>query len=238
MPLLIKSSPPNKEGILQVSKSRKLPLLIEEEEMRDLLDALGSFHLFDVSRPLLLEEAEIQKSVFLGHYASYIAGIKQGHLVDEIPLRPFFSCAMSFSSDFFYAQQLPNGKYLVKSLLPVVQLQRHHFIYSDQFHFGVMGKGSITWGIQFSYPQFYLDPHTKEIGKVEKNERFPNTALFHTLSKWVRENTRPTPFLLEGKRTNQPIRLGKKCFSWINQHPKLKERGLHVEDRGNSSQIH
>ena len=128
---------------------------------------------------------------------------------------------------------LSNGKYLIKQKRPVIQLQRHHFIFTDSFHSGVISKESITWGIQFSYPQLFLDPKTKQIGKVEKNDTFPNTELFSRLAKWVRDNTVATPFVYEEKKMNQPMRLGKECFVWINHHPGLKKRGLYVASRKN-----
>lgn len=225
----LRSSHQKDEGTLQVSKSRKIPLLISPQEMSLLFKALGSFELFDVSRPVDLESAKISREDFLNAYSLYIDGIKMGKLYDESLLRPFFSASMTTSSDLLYAQTLQNGKYLVKATRPVIQLQRHHFIYSDAFHSGVMGTGSITWGIQFSYPQLFLDPKTKSIGKVEKNEEFPNTELFHRLTKWVRKYTQPTPFVVDGIRINQPMRIGKECFSWIEKHPGLKKRGIHVE---------
>ena len=227
MPLPI-SSP---EQALQVSKARKLPLLISLSEMEDLFAALQDFKIYDVSRPLFLDQAEIAQEDFLQSYAQYVRGISSGKLIDESELRPYFSAIFTATCDVLYAQKLPNGKYLVKARLPVVQLQRHHFIFSDTFHSGVMGEGSITWGIQFSYPQLYLDPKTNQIGKVEKNERFPNTALFHRLAKWVRDNTSATPFLVGERQINQPMRLGKQCFEWINNHPHLKEKKLHVASR-------
>jgi len=217
------------EGVLQVSKSRKIPLLLSPHEFSLLFRELGSFELFDVSRPVGLESAKISHEDFLEAYSLYVKGIREGKLYDESRLRPFFSASMTRSADLLYAQSLPNGKYLVKPKRPVIQLQRHHFIYSDAFHSGVMGEGSITWGIQFSYPQLFLDPKTRAIGKVEKNEEFPNSELFHLLTKWVRKYTQPTPFVVDGKRINQPMRIGKECFSWIDNHPGLKKRGLHVE---------
>ena len=77
-----------------------------------------------------------------------------------------------------------------------------------------------------------LDPKTKAIGKVEKNDAFPNTELFYRLAKWVRDKTSATPFLIGEKRINQPIRLGKQCFDWVNRHPRLKEMGLYVSRKG------
>lgn len=234
MSLPIDISSPEKEGILQVSKSRKLPLLLDTDEMDHLLDILTPFTMFDVSRPIDLPKAIIPKDLFSVQYKLYVNGIKQGKLIDETLLRPYFSALITLKPKGVFAQLLSNGKYLIKTRLPAIQMQRHHFIFSDTFHSGVMSETSITWGIQFSYPQLYLDPKTSEIGKVEKNDVFPNTELFHRLAKWVRDHTCATPFIVKEKKMNQPIRLGKKCFSWINQHPHLKERGIYVAPRKNS----
>lgn len=223
-------STPQKEGFLQVSKSRKIPLLIDVDEMKSLFDELGSFHIFDVSRPITLIEGEISKEAFLKIYQSYIRALKEGNLPDEPLLRPFFSSVITCDPSAVYAFELPNGKVLLKNRMPVIQMQRHHFIYSDDFYSGVMGEGSITWGIQFSYPQLYIDPKTQEIGKIVKASQFPNSTLFHTLTKWVRNHTSPTPFLVEGKKINQPMRLGKNCFEWINRHPALVGRGLSIQN--------
>lgn len=228
MPVPLEISTPNLQGTLHVSKSRKHPLLLSYEEMEALLNHLDPIWMFDVSRPLKLESAEIPRQEFLAAYRDYIQGIQSGELVEEGPLRPYFSAVMTCDPGCVYAQAVAGGKYLIKTKKPCIQLKRHHFIYSNGFHSGVMGEGSVTWGIQFSYPHLYMDPKTKAIGKVEKNDLFPNTERFHRLSKWVRSNTRPTPFVVDECRINQPMRLGISCFPWINRHPGLTERGLHV----------
>ncbi len=231
-------STPQVEGVLQVSKARKLPILISFEEMRRLFDFLGSFFIFDVSRPLELENGEIPKQLFLEKYHEYVEGIRQGKLIDESILRSLFSSVITSTAQALYAMPLSNGKYLVKPKIPVIQLQRHHFIFSESFHSGVISGESVTWGVQFSYPQLFLDPKTQEIGKVEKNEKFPNTELFHQMAKWVRDHTAPTPFIFEGRQINQPMRLGKECFGWINHHPSLQSKGLHVAARKNPQGSH
>lgn len=233
MPAL-KISTPDREGVLQVSKSRKIPVLISFEEMESLIAHLGEFFIFDVSRPLPLISAEIPKAEFLRAYGDYVQAIERGEVLEESHLRPYFSSIWTLVSDGVYAQRLANGKFLIKSKIPAIQLQRHHFILSDGFHSGVMGSESITWGIQFSYPHLFMDPKTKAIGKVEKNAQFPNTELFQRLAKWIRSHTRPTPFVAKGEPTNQPMRLGKGCFGFINNHPQLKEKDLYVQSPNDS----
>jgi len=227
-------SSPDREGVLQVSKSRKLPVLLNYEEIKSLIAHLGEFCIFDVSRPLSLDSAEIPKSEFLRAYRDYIETIERGDMIEESSLLPYFSSIWTLFPEGVYAQKLPNGKFLIKTKIPAIQLQRHHFIFTDQFHSGVMGSESITWGIQFSYPHLFMDPKSKAIGKVEKSAQFPNTDLFQRLAKWVRSHTRPTPFVVREKISNQPMRLGKGCFGFINNHPQLKEKNLYVQSPNDS----
>ncbi|NGX46314.1 MAG: hypothetical protein K940chlam2_01503 [Chlamydiae bacterium] len=216
----LRISTPEVEGTLHVSKALKSQLLLDAEEMRALFDHLPPFALFNVSQPVPLEKVRFDD--FLEKYAVYVEGIKQGALIDEAPLRPYFSALLATDPSALYAQEVAGGRVLVRPLEPVVQLQGHHFLFSEEqkkFLPAVRGQGSITWGIQISCPQLYQDPKTQEVKKVERD--VPNAALYHTLARWLRSHTLPTPFLFEGERLNAPIRLGKRCFAWINNHPQL-----------------
>jgi hypothetical protein len=110
-------------------------------------------------------------------------------------------------------------------------MQMHQFLFSSMekiFYPMVLGQKTVSWGLQFSYPQFYQDPKTKEITRVIKKDLFPNTELFALLMKWVRQFTIHTTFLVEEERINATIRIGKKCMSWIHLHPQLQELGIKV----------
>jgi hypothetical protein len=124
---------------------------------------------------------------------------------------------------------------LIKPLKPVIQLQAHHFFYSTldkKFHPMVLSQESVTWGLQFAYPQLYQDPKTRQVIKVTDSAEFPNSALFSQFSKWIRNATLPTPFEVEGVRVNSPIRIGKKMLGWIQQHPQLKKQGITIFRKG------
>lgn len=135
MPAL-KISTPEREGVLQVSKSRKIMGLIDLSEMQNLLSELGDFLIYDVSRPVDLESAEIDRSIFLRAYGAYVLALKQGEIPEEAALRPYFSSIWTRKSDGVYAQTLSNGKFLIKPTMPPIQLQRHHFVFSGAFHSG------------------------------------------------------------------------------------------------------
>lgn len=92
----------------------------------------------------------------------------------------------------------------------------------------IRGERSISWGLEFSYPQLYQDPHTGEIVPIVEGERFPNTAPFRQLQRWMRRETRPTPFLVDGHRINAVARLGRGAFAWIDRHRQLCDQQLGV----------
>lgn len=227
----VRISSPEKEGVMRASKWLKHQLLITEEEIRSLFEALSPFEIFVVSEPVTRETMCMKNEEFLTHFDEYIAALKAGQHPDEAGLRRIFSSVFTSSRKALYAMEVGRERYLIKPIKPVIQLQLHHFFVSTidgKFHPMVLGKESITWGIQFSYPQIYQCPKTQDFAKVVLSDEFPNSALFHKLVKWTRAHTVPTPFLFQNKRSNEPIRLGKGCFPWIARHPGLKERGVTV----------
>ena len=198
MPTLpIRISSPKTEGSLQVSKWLKVQVLLDVDEMQQLIQSLGTLFFVVVSEPVKADEAVIFPNVFLEKYASYVDRLKQGQIPNADEFRRFFSCAMSSSLDTFYAIAVANDQFLIKPKQPIVQLQMHHFFYSDldgKFHPMVLSTDSISWGLQFSYPQLFQDPITRQVVKVIDSPDFPNTAMFTKLLKWMRHFTLPTPF--------------------------------------------
>jgi hypothetical protein len=222
---------PNEEGLLRVSKWLKHQILIDEQEMEDLLSKLENFFIYVVSEPVTDRNALISKEEFLQKWSLYIEAIKNGRVPEEQSLRRYFSTVFTTAADILYAMEVGAERHLVKPLKPVIQLQLHHFFYSsvdEKFHPMVLSKDSITWGLQFSYPQIYQHPKRHDFAKVIDSPDFPNTSLFTQLAKWIRSNTLPTPFFVNGKKNNVPMRLGKKCFPWIHRHPQLTSKGLEV----------
>jgi hypothetical protein len=224
----IRLSSPKIEGVLQVSKWLKTQVLLDQEEMQGLLAALGEIALICVSEPVTADEAIVSTSVFETKYAEYVDALKQGAVPSFQAYRRYFSSAMSSDLTSFYAIKLPQDKYLIKPIKPVIQLQAHQFFYSEQdkkFHPMVLSEESISWGLQFSYPQFFQDVHTRKVGRTSE---FNNHALFTKLLKWVRSNTLPTPFKVGGAVTNSPIRVGRKSLAWIANHPQLTLKGISI----------
>ena len=224
---LLRISTPQIEGVLQVAKQLKLQVLLDPIEMRDLLKVLEPLYIYVVGQKVTLEEALISNEAFLLAYQEYVQGLKEGNLKDAKSLQRFFSSVWSADPSAVYAMHLPDGHYLVKQIQPAVQLQAHSVFYSKldgEFHPMVLSQESITWGIQFSYPQIYQDPKTSQIEKVPPHSL--NSQLFTTLRRWVREFTCAMPFCVENKRVNASIRIGKKALEWIDSHPQLVQRGI------------
>jgi len=219
------------EGLLQASKWLKTQVLLDKEEMSALLAAMAPLHCVVVSEPVEPQDALLSPQVFLEKYTHYIDALRRGEIPPNETFRRCFSLALSTTLDTFYAIPASGNKYLIKPLKPVIQLQAHHFFYSTldrKFHPMALSAQSISWGLQFSYPQLFQDPKTHQIMKVGKTSDFPNSALFLTLMRHLRNVSLPTPFHVDAARTNSPIRIGKQCLPWIKSHPQLQMNGIQV----------
>lgn len=224
--MILKTSTLEKEGVYQGSKYLKHHVLCDREELEGLFSSLGEFFIYRLTG--LSDGKAIDKNEFLQGYESWIEGLKSGKLPEDSDLKKLLACAITAEVDALWKQEVPGHRYIIKVAKPVIQVQAHFFTYSnlDQvFRSMTMGQDSIFWGLQFSFPQIYQDPKTMELLEVEDS---PNLALFQKIKEWVRNATRATPFVVDGKKTNVPIRLGKNCFSWIHKHPQLTSIGVHA----------
>jgi hypothetical protein len=216
--MTLRISTNEKEGVYQGSRWLKFQTLASGNELRELFERLEPFSIFHLTG--IGDGKAISKEFFLGFYDSWIEGLKNGKVPEELALKKILAAAFTAELDALWLQEIPGKGYLTKIARPLVQVQAHAFSYSNmdgEFRPMSMGQGSIFWGLQFSFPGVYQDAKTMEMGVVGKDR------LFEEIRLWVRESTRATPFVVEGKRTNSPIRLGKECFSWIHLHPQLKE---------------
>lgn len=221
--MILRISEPSVEGVFQASKWLKIQVLLDGDEMRDLIESLGLFSIFPVTG--IVDGKPVEHSFFIEEYSRWIEGLKEGSLPRNEDLRKIMAAVFTDDLNSLWLQRVGDGKFLTKVASPIVQVQAHYFSYStlDQvFRPMSMGVNSIFWGLQFSFPQIYQDPKTMEFHKVTEG------ALFRKIQLWIRENTRATPFFVDGKKINSPIRLGKKCFSWINTHPQLVEQKIQV----------
>lgn len=221
--MILRISEPSVEGVFQASKWLKIQVLLDGDEMKSLIESLGTFWIFPMTG--IVNGKPIEHSFFIEEYSRWIADLKEGKLPNAESLRRIMAAVFTDDVNALWLQQVGNDKYLTKIRAPIVQVQTHYFSYSsvDQvFRPMSMGLNSIFWGLQFSFPQIYQDPKTMEFHQVSE------MALFRKIQLWVRENTRATPFLVDGKKINSSIRLGKKCFPWINSHQQLIDQHIQV----------
>ncbi len=216
---------------MEASKWLKVQALVDASEMQDLFHTLGDFKIYVTGTITPRGEGSIGHAKFLEAYKSYVEDLKNRRIPDEGVYRHLFSSVFTISPEFVNVMPIGEERQLIKVLRPVIQLQAHHLDYSihdGKFRPMVFGIDSVTWGLQFSYPQLFKDSISNEVLTVTENENFPNTRLFHDLQRWIRRQTIPTPFIVENKKINVPMRLGKQCLSWINEHPQLKAKRLTI----------
>jgi hypothetical protein len=212
-----------------VSKWLKHQVLLDVDEMKVCLEALDPFEFYNVSSIASLEDLKISHETFLRVYENYITDLKRGKAPE--PDRKIFSAVMTVDSEALYAKEIQPGRRMAKLARPVVQLQNHCFFASKmdhKIHPMVMSLGSIQWGLQFAFPQIFFDGSGGSYIKNSDEKQFPNAALFAKLIKWLRSASVPTTFLWDGHKVATPLRIGKKCFDWIENHPQLKEQGITI----------
>jgi len=220
-----------KPDAMQATKWLKVQLLIDEGEMQNLLTAMGEFDIYISGAVTHKGEGHLTKAQFLKIYKKYVASLQEGKLPAESDYRQIFSAVFTQDPEALFSIPVGSDRQLMRIAKPVIQLQPHSLGYSqhdNKFRAMVFGTESILWGLQFSYPQLYQDPKTKEALSVDESPQFPNTSLFKNLQRWIRHHTIPTPFLVEGHKINVPMRLGNRCLSWINTHPQLKKHQIQV----------
>ena len=216
---------------MQATKWLKIQLLIDAGEMENLFTALGPFEIFIAGAVTDKGGGKVAQEDFLKVYSQYIQTLKAGKIPLESDFRQFFSSVFTKDNGALFTMPLGSEKQLLRLAKPVIQLQPHSLDYSthdQKFRAMVYGLESVLWGLQFSYPQLFQDPETKDALQVDVSPYFPNTELFRNLQRWVRGHTVPTPFLVEGKKINVPMRLGLNCLEWINHHPQLSKKNIQV----------
>lgn len=214
---------------MQVSKWLSCPMLIDEIEMEDLFEYIDPFEIFVASGLMPQGEGLILKNEFLDCYSHYIESLRKGVLPNDARMLRYFSTILTRYREALYAVHVDANRQMVKVDQPVVQLQMHRISLGadKKFRSMALGQDSIHWGIQFSYPQLYQNAEMQVI-TIRESSDFPNSAMFKSIQKWMRDKTVATPFIVDQQRVNVPIRLGKACFAWINNHPQLKAADLQV----------
>ncbi|MGH2612369.1 MAG: hypothetical protein ACRDFB_04905 [Rhabdochlamydiaceae bacterium] len=212
-----------------VSKWLKHQVLLDADEMEACLEALKGVEFYNVSTIASFDELNISREIFLKTYRCYITDIKSGKIPE--PNHKIFSSAATMDSRALYAKEVQPGRWMAKLAKPVVQLQKHCFFASKMDHKiypMVMSPDSIQWGLQFSFPQIFFDGSGGSYTKTSDEKQFPNAALFAKLLKWLRVASVPTTFVWDEQKVATSLRLGKGCFTWIENHPQLRKERIKV----------
>lgn len=215
---------------LKIAKINKLHALLEKDEIRDLLFALNKPSFFRTAKMSRAGAEKISSDEFIELYSDVLSTLKEGGGITP-KLMDIFSLSMSRHGTS-YAEVVQDGRVLLRPIVPVIQLSPTFIRYSKEdgsFRFGLYGKEASPLGITFSYPQLFQDSESKEVLRVDQGEKFPDTELFFSLWRWLRESTTVASFFVDGKKTNVPIRMGKTCFTWVNQIHGIKEQGINIE---------
>lgn len=220
------------EPPLQASKWLTSQVLLSAEEMQELLHSLQPCAFYTTGSVVPKGEGVISPPDFLNCYQNYVDNLHAGSLPEALSYKRMFSLALSATPEALYTIDAGVSNQLIRICRPIIQLQPHSISYSPidkKFRSMVFGQETIPWGIQFSYPQLYLDGTTKKIVKTKTDTDNLNTHLFDKLQKWMRKWTIPTPIIADGVLQNLPVRLGKGCLKWINNHPLLKAKGMLIK---------
>lgn len=203
--------------------------LFNVEELQTLFTELGEFTIWNSSEIVSEKTAFIEKSTFLDEYERYFRDLQEKGDVEGNWSRGIFSSIWTASTEMLYAMKVGEDRYLIKNLQPVVQLHSYFFSFSSidgKLQPMVLAKDRVLWGLQFSYPQIYQDPKNREIVDVGFAKDYVNSVLFRKLTKWLRSHSAPVFFLTDGKKVPAPMRIGRSCFSWIDEYMPLKRRGM------------
>jgi hypothetical protein len=208
----------SKEGVLEGSKWISYQVLLDGLEMQDLFKHLMPCFLINVSQVITNQSGIFLLEDFFKLYHQYTET-----LAVTPEMRPFFSAHVTSSLDTHYAMEVKENTYLIKPLLPSLQLKICSFHFereTQKFHTMCFGKKEISWGLEFSYPALYRDPKTREIVQTLRSNTC-NLSLFKKAVAWIRQHTRPTPLLIDGKKIIAPFRIGR-------YRPDLRYHGIEI----------
>lgn len=221
--MLLKVSDPSKEGVYQGAKWLKIQALFDADELLDFFSLLNPFWIFPLTGKTDGNPVSCQD--FCKVYGEILQSIKEGKAFDPICLRKIFASALTSDLDSLWLQEISNGQFLTKISKPTVLIQSHYFSFSEldrKIYSNSMGFKSVFWGFQLSFPQVYQDPKTLEFFDLGPS------PLFKQMQRLVRDISLPVSFVYQNEKINTSMRLGKKCYAWIDHYEILRQQNLQV----------
>jgi hypothetical protein len=206
----------------QAAKWNSIQVLLDPDELKELCKL--PFEIFPLSGIDSLVDLPFSKERFVTSYAEIVNRLKSGEVNLQISQSSIRAVAWLEEGDAPAFQELKPSFFMARPQKPYVRVELHEMIFSEEtflFKPMIRSKESIFWGLQFSYPQIYQETS----GAIQNS---PKSLLFSKIRSWVRDFTVPTPIGKGDLKQNFSIRIGKKCFSWIDQHAQLNKFGLKV----------
>ena len=218
-------STPSLEGSYEAAKWLKWPVLADEKEFGELFRRLAPCDLVPLTGVVEPDRLLMPSDCFLAEAKRWIERLQQHQAPTMEDLRTVLACALTNDRDAIWLHEVKPERYLVKS--------KNRSCRSKPIFFPIRSKTKpfIRWcsakrvssgASSFPIPKFFSIP----IGNTEKSTRRFRTQFFSEIRQWTRDVTRPASFLVDGKKVNVPMRIGKNCLSWIASHPQLKQHNL------------
>ena len=219
--------------VFMASKWLHFDFLVETDELKELFDSIGTpIFLFSTMGVQQKNKSQIPLDQFLHTWQRYLETLKSGKGVQDSEFRFFFTACLTRDLKALRAVDIANEREVISAYEPMVQMQIHRFSYSEtdkKFHSQAFGADSISWGLRLSYPQLYQYPQTRVVENALDEAKFINASIVPQIRSWLRKVSLPVPFIVDEVHTNEPMRIGRGCFSWINTHPDLVRKHIQVK---------
>lgn len=207
------------------SKWISIDLLIDGAEMKGLLEEMAPLFLLTMQDLSTKTPFILEVDHFLKVYGEYIDALKNKKVPEAKDFKKLFYLFLGSSLKDIFTRSISEEKKALVFNTPLIEVKPicltlsnvDHSIRSMPLH-----PNGILWGLRFAFPQMLQKGGSLDIESIDLQSH-PNGLLFKKFRTWVRKNTKATPFMIHSKKVNLPIRLGKHCFSWINNHPQFKE---------------
>jgi|GEM_PF-3442401 len=217
---------------LEASKWLDFVFLASEKELGRLFEQLAPVTLYRSKGLFKKGEAEIGVADFLKEYQKYLTALITGD--EGYNLDPFYLYITQEPTALF-RKVLPDGREHAYTVLPTLIMQPGKIVYSPvdvSFRKSAFTEDPIRWGVKITFPQVYLDPQTRVLLRADRSPPSPNAPMLKILRQWVRDETFPVAFEVDGKRQQTEFRLGNELKDF--KHVAMEKRGLFVSRAGSS----
>lgn len=178
-------------------------MLLSKEESEKLLPDVGFYVILGkvLSNPFISKQELIQ--------------IAENSRIDAV--------GFALTKDHFDFISVGESKVIAKQNRPIIEIKPFAFMLSSNGDLleNVFGKGSIDFGLSFSYPMLFQQANNvvKTMGNYKEWDIFQEIKIFK------RKNTVPAQFIYKNNRLNGSFRIGRNAF--VNAKERItKIKGL------------